>query len=359
MTESAFIYMPILKWRLGEYQALMRLNPNIKDAILPLIIVPPVEYDFEDQCPKKTVQEHISPFAERLNDKWGTGRVLIDFHDTLEENTVSDGVLVIDYVFDGLRLKSLNAVPVINILLSGNLYLNAVKRIVSMDKNGVAFRVKFNQLMSPGLDEAIQEIIKFLNLEYQCVDLVIDLEVPRSFEPYLDFAKALSHAINKISKLNDFRSFVVAGTSLNLSEIKKPGAEVVRHEWLLYKQLVNELALWRKPVFGDYAIEHPDFISLDMRFINPAGKIVYTTENTWLVPKGKSFRENRDQMISHCETIINSGHFCQKEYSAGDKRIYDTFHKLEGTGNQTTWKEVGVSHHLTLVVNQAAKFHAQ
>jgi hypothetical protein len=40
-----------------------------------------------------------------------------------------------------------------------------------------------------------------------------------------------------------------------------------------------------------------------MRLLNPAGKIVYTTENTWLVPKGSSFRDNREQMIAHCKTM--------------------------------------------------------
>ncbi|WP_198245633.1 beta family protein [methane-oxidizing endosymbiont of Gigantopelta aegis] len=46
-------YVPILKWRLGEYQALLRLDKNIKDNIRPLIVIPPVEFDFEEWRPKK------------------------------------------------------------------------------------------------------------------------------------------------------------------------------------------------------------------------------------------------------------------------------------------------------------------
>lgn len=357
MTEDAFSYMPVLKWRQGEYQALMRLKSNIKDAILPLIVVPPIEYDFEERRPKKTVQDHIEPFAKRYDSKWGTKNSLIDLHDSLEDAAMDDGTLVVEFIFNSLRSAALNAVPVVKLSRNGA-YLSAIKDILTIDRKGTAIRVKFNQLMTPTLDQSIQKLMHYLDVDYPEVDLVIDLEVPQSFEPYTDFAKALLNAIKRISGLKRFRSFVIAGMSLNLSEIKIPGGELTRHEWLLYQQLQKDLGGLRRPTFGDYTIETPDFISQDMRLINPPGKIIYTTQNTWLIPKGKSFRDNRDQMITHCEAIINSGKYCGQGYSAGDKRIYDTCYGIKNTGNLTTWKEAGVSHHITLVVDQLAKFHA-
>lgn len=356
MIGKEFSYMPILKWRQGEYQALMRLKSNIKDAILPLIVVPPIEYDFEEQCPKKTAQEHIEPFAERYNKKWGSRGSLIDLHESLENVSMDDGTSVIEYIFNGLRSASLCAAPVVKMSHSSG-HMNAIKSIVEADKKGVALRITLDQLMRPSLNESINNITTYLSLDRQEVDLLIDLAAPQSFEPYAVFAKALSMAIKKISKILDFRSFVIAGTSLNLSEIRRPIGEPTRHEWIFYNELLKELAGLRLPTFGDYTIETPDFISQDMRLLNPAGKIIYTTENNWLIPKGNSFRDNRAQMVSHCKTIIESGHYCGKDYSAGDKRIYDTFHEIEGTGNAGTWKEVGVSHHITRVVCQLASFH--
>lgn len=334
----------------------MRLKSHIKDAVFPLIVVPPVEYDFEEERPKKTIQEHIEPFAKRYGAKWGKRNSFIDLHDSLEGASMDDGTSVVVHIFDSLRSASLNAVPVVKIS-HDDAHLSAIKSIISVDNKGAAIRVNFHHLMSPTLDESIRKLVAYLNLDYREVDLVIDLEVPKSFEPHTAFAKALSVAIKRISRVTDFRSFAIAGMSLNLSEVRKPGGELTRHEWLLYQQLLKELSGFRKPTFGDYTIETPEFISQDMRLLNPAGKIVYTTENTWLVSKGNSFRDNREQMISHCKTIIESGHYCGKDYSAGDKRIYDTFHEVERTGNQGTWKEVGVSHHITLVVNQLSKFH--
>lgn len=357
MIESSFSYMPVLKWRQGEYQALMRLKPHVKDAILPLIIVPPVEYDFEEERPKKTVQEHIEPFAKRYGSKWGQRTSLIDLHESLEEAIMDSGSLVVTHIFDSLRSASLNGIPVVKVS-HDNSYLNAIKSIISLDNKGAAIRIKMHQLMSPGVDDNIRKIVTYLGLSYQDVDFIIDLELPKSFQPYIAFAKALSAAIKRISRVTNFRSFAIIGTSLNLSEIRRPGGEPTRHEWIFYQQLEKELSGVRKPIFGDYTIETPEFISQDMRLLNPAGKIVYTTENTWLVPKGGSFRNDREQMIAHCKTIIDSGYYCGESYSAGDKRISDTFHEIEGTGNQGTWKEVGVSHHITLVVDLLSKFHA-
>ena len=356
MTERTFSYVPVLKWRQGEYQALMRLGPSIKDAILPLIVVPPVEYDFEEQRPKKTIQEHIEPFAKRYCDKWERRYSFIDLHESLEGAFMDDGTPVVEHIFSSLRSSRSNAVPVVKISHDVK-HLNAIKTVVSVDKKGAAIRIGFNDLMSPDIDMSVQHIITYLNLNYRSVDLVIDLGDPKSFEPHKDFAKALSTGMKGISRIMDFRSLAIVGTSLNLAEVREPGGEPTRHEWLLYQQLLKELAGCRQPVFGDYAIETPRFIpSKDMRLLDPAGKIIYTARNTWLIVKGKSFRKNRNQMATLCKTIIESRHYCGRDYSAGDKRIYDTVHDDAGAGNLGTWKEAGVSHHITLVVNQLSKF---
>ena len=41
------MYVPILKWRQGEYLALEKLAQDIKDYVMPLIEVPPLEWDLK------------------------------------------------------------------------------------------------------------------------------------------------------------------------------------------------------------------------------------------------------------------------------------------------------------------------
>lgn len=121
--------------------------------------------------------------------------------------------------------------------------------------------------------------------------------------------------------------------------------------------MIGDLGGLRAPTFGDYTIETPDFTNQDMRMIKPAGKIVYTSDDVWFVSKGTAYRDNPAQMAAHCRAIIQSGHYCGDSYSYGDKRISDTMKKIANTGNLSTWKQVGVNHHLTKVAEQLSNFH--
>ncbi|MNL19526.1 hypothetical protein D3C87_1407320 [compost metagenome] len=154
------------------------------------------------------------------------------------------------------------------------------------------------------------------------------------------------------------RSLIFVATSLKLRDIKKPGAIQKRHEWGLFPSLRTEIAKTiYAPCFGDYSIESPSFLSLDMRKMKPAGKIVYTTDDSWLVPKGGAFRGNEAQMIGHCKAIISSGKYSTSSFSKGDERIDETANKLNNCGNLTTWKWVGVNHHITFVVRQLSSLY--
>ena len=57
---------------------------------------------------------------------------------------------------------------------------------------------------------------------------------------------------------------------------------------------------FRKPAYGDYGIESPEFIELDMRVIKPAAKLIYATSNGWEVQKGGPFRDDPSQMKDQC-----------------------------------------------------------
>lgn len=347
-------YVPILKWRMGEYQALYRLSKGAKSAITPLIVIPPIEWDFEEECLKKTVDEHILPFPGKYDDKWGNKNALIDIHESLQLESMANGRPVLEFIFDELRARETGAIPVTG-LLRDQSYAEQVKRIVSLDNRGVCLRVGFTDLMMPDLNERLKGIHGDIEVDPPDIDLLLDFGEPENFEPLDVLAKLIAGRMKSINALNDYRSLVVAGMSLKLSEVKRPGNEVPRSEWALYKELISILGNTRVPSYGDYTVETPKFLDMDMRLLNPAGKIVYTCDDTWLISKGGSFRDNNAQMKEHCETIIKSGHFSGENFSFGDKRISDTASGADGFGNQTTWKQVAVNHHIEKVVDQLSK----
>ena len=75
MILTSDMYVPAIRWRQGEYQALLRLAPAAKDRIVPFITIPEIEFDFEEWRPKKSVHEHVHPFASRYKGKWGVDRL--------------------------------------------------------------------------------------------------------------------------------------------------------------------------------------------------------------------------------------------------------------------------------------------
>lgn len=60
----------------------------------------------------------------------------------------------------------------------------------------------------------------------------------------------------------------------------------------------------RRPIYGDHTIVHPEFTAMDMRRVKAAGKIVYTTPETWAARKGRAFRDDPAQMHAHCTEVV-------------------------------------------------------
>ena len=350
-------YVPVLKWRQGEYQALLSLKPDVKEKVVPLLVIPPREYDFEEERMKKTVHEHVETFPKRLFSKWGGRLALVDIHQSLEDETMDDGRPVIDFILREASSQGCSVRAVVG-LSKSPFYLNCVRLFIADSKDGVVLRVKLDELLMPTVSSELEILMGAIGVSWGEVDLVVDLVEPANFEPYGAFSKAIAGAISKVKGCKACRSLIFVGTSLKLVSVKKPGATQKRHEWALYPLLRTEIEkVAYAPSFGDYTIESPSFISMDMRKMKPAGKIVYTIVDSWLVPKGGAFRKNEIQMIDHCKAIIASGHYSKSIFSKGDERIEQVANKLNNCGNLTTWKWVGVNHHITYVVRQLSSLY--
>lgn len=351
------LYMPVLKWRQGEYQALFRLDNSIKTALYPLFIIPPVEFDFEEQRPKKTAEEHVEKLAKRYSDKWGSGLSLIDIDSSLHNETSSDGTSIPDYIFESLDNVKAHYLPVIKLEYELN-YFNSVKKTWLKNNKGIALRIELDELADPDNIDKISELCTFFECKPCDFELIIDFKKGADYKPYEDVATLLSSLLSLIPDIDDFRAIYVIGTSLAMETVKNPGIAQDRDDWKFYKVFFRNYSSTHKQIgFGDYTVETPEFSSMDMRMMQPAAKLVYSADDSWYILKGGSFRVDASQMIGLCQLLIGSSVYCGKRYSNGDQRIFDCASKHLGTGNLSTWKEVAVSHHLALVVRQLSSFH--
>jgi hypothetical protein len=352
------MYVPVLKWRTGEYQAIFRLSDHAKNRIAPLFVIPPIEFDFETWSSKHTVQEHIAPFAKRYNAKWKTRHAWVDVDSTLQAATMDSGTDVITHVFDELRKHGSNAIPVASLDHSAAVAA-VVASVIAQDKKGAGLRVRLEHVMRPDFSARAVILLTHLKLDVAETDLIVDLGNP-SYEPYAAFAGALTAALGAITNLVGYRSFIITGTAFpsSLASITPPGGNIARHDWNFYQTLLKAMPpSMRRPNFGDYTVVHPAFVAIDMRKIKAAGKVVYTDKGQWSVQKGKAFRDNPAQMHGLCDKIVKSGSFRGGSFSDGDNYIEQCALQASGYGpsSQTRWKEVAISHHTMHVLEDLAK----
>ncbi len=354
LTETT--YVPALRWRQGEYQALFHLFQGAKEHVVPYISIPEVEYDFAEMRPKRTVQEHIHPFAKRYKAKWGMRPAWIGVSPTISDQLMGDGRDVFTYIFDSIKSDGAMAVPAISINDSAKV-IQAVRQIQRADLRGVALSIRLEDLMKGDVNERISALTTQLAVASDSCDLFVDLGAP-NFEPYDLFATGLGHAIGKLKELDSFRNFVLIASAVP-TIFAKGEEQVSRHDWLYYLALRSRIkGSIRLPNYGDYTIVHPEFKALDMRKVKSAGKLVYATSTAWEVRKGGAFRDNPAQMHDHCQSIVASGKFRGPAFSAGDDFIAKCAVRTTGPSNQSRWKGVAVNHHMTQVLDDLAKLSA-
>lgn len=347
------MYAPSLRWRQGEYQALFHLSESEKDKVVPLITVPDIEYDFEAQKPKHTVQEHVYPFAKRYKSKWGKRPAWIAVAKSLTEQSMDDGRDVSTYVFDEIRKNGGMAVPAVA-LNESTKALKAARQIQSADARGVGLVIRLEDVMKPNLGKRIDSLASQLGVTLSQLDLILDLGAP-NFEPYELLAAGLEGALGSLESLKTFRNFVLVSSAIPTTYAKGE-EEVPRHDWLFYLALRSKFGKkTRSPNFGDYTVVHPEFKALDMRKIKSAGKLIYSTAKAWEVRKGGAFRDNPAQMHAHCSSIVNSGKFRGAAFSPGDDFIAKCAVKAVGPSNQSRWKGVAINHHISQVLDDLSK----
>jgi hypothetical protein len=342
---------------MGEYQALSRLNDAAKDRVVPLIVIPEIEFDFEEWQEKKTLQEHVEPFPKRYKEKWGKRPAWIDVHPKIIDQKMDDGSLPIDYVFRELRKFEHQAVPVTSLDVDAEIN-SAVAKIVAADKRGVGIRARVEHVMKGTFVKSLEKLLADIGVQPTDADLVIDLGSP-SFKPYIEFANALKANLNGVD-LRSFRSLVLLGCAYPQNILlEKPGGVLERHDWLFYCEFVSSLTRDdRIPNYGDYTIVNPEFTPMDMRKIKSGGKLVYTDKKNWIIRKGGPFRDNPGQMHDHCDFIVSSGKFRGAAFSGGDDYIEKCAKRSVGASNQPFWKQVAINHHMMHVLEDLSTFFA-
>ena len=355
-------YVPCLRWKRGEYQAVWRLPDTTKRVFTPLIEIPELGWDFEEKKEKKTIDELLSDFAlKKVYKKWGSSPCFIDLSLISPAQRTKNGVHPIRFIFNELRAIQCIAVPVTG-LLRDREYQQEIKAASEKDKRGICLRITIEQAAKNSFKGELDSLLSMLGIQTSDCDLILDLGAP-NFVPLEGFSKAIQAIVSSFPYLNDWQTFTILGTSFpkTMGGIRKGGEIVPRYEWKLYKILIAGFrkAGLRLPALGDYAINHPEIPELDWRVVKPPATIRYTIDDGWYIVKGDNVRDyGYGQYHELSQKVLASRYYYRPAFSWGDGYIQTCANKNAKTGNLSTWRQVGTNHHIVKVTQDIASFYA-
>jgi hypothetical protein len=348
-------YVPILKGRDGEYGALKQLSPSSKNRTTPVIELPPISWDFAQNVPGRTIDDHLKKVARKIENAWGSdSNLFLDFLWIGENERMEDGRHPVDFTLDATRTRGLKLIPVVG-LTRNEAYLQACASAVRQDRRGACIRIQREDFVDfSDLPLEFRRILKILGTNQADTDVILDLRALTPETRQIDAKKTLA-LISQVPDLNRWRTFTLAATSFPESLIGLPPSDVSfipREEWKLWREVVQKRPK-RIPIFGDYGISHPEPSEVDPRIMRPSASIRYTAESYWIVPKARNLRDyGYEQFHDVCRTLMKRPEFSGRRFSWGDEYIDECANEQVGTGNLTTWRKVGTSHHLKFSLRQ-------
>jgi hypothetical protein len=339
-------YVPVLKGKRGEFDALAGLADAHRPGLTPLIEVIPVPWDWTNDIPTKPLGEHLKSTVDRLATSWGGKQPV--WLDTLwlEPGDTVSGKPALEHLFDEAR-GHLHALPV-----GGpgrdTAHTQSIAAIQATDQRGAVLRLDPEDLGDPtALTAAVTGWLQTVGVTAPAVDLVVDFgAIDSALAPSITLAA--SAIIPTLPYLNDWRTFtlVSGGFPVNLSEIKTDSIHrLARCDWTLWQTVISRNPP-RLPAFGDYGIGHPELTELDPRIIRPTAAIRYTADDEWVIVKRRSTQHGFDQFQTASATVLSQPEWEGKAHCGGCSFI-DACAAGGPTGNLTTWRRVGTLHHLT------------
>jgi len=339
-------YVPVLKWKQGEQRALKDLAPEVKKQITPLIeiIQPPQQRG----KPPKPLEEHLTDAATQIATCWPDARAFVDARLVRHPGALTR-------VLEEAVLRDAHVVPVVSTTGNAQEWSEAAEASARYGY-GLCLRESAAHVVKKSYGAALAKALSDLGADPGEVDFMIDMrEVPEGQVDAL--AWMVESAVRQLPEVAAWRSLTLVGTGfpVNLSNVPAGLRTIPRTEWQLWNCLDD---VPRRPIFGDYAIAHPDLPTVAPQVMRAAASIRYTADDSWVIARGHDVMTDRyggfSQYHSLSQGLVEHDDFQGASFSWGDARIVACA-SGGSPGSLTTWRQVGTNHHITYVVSQLAK----
>lgn len=358
-------YTPIVRWRPAERRAIERLYPKDRSGITPLIefIMPPPKTDENDyrkilEGSKSKFLRNLPNIAKEITKCWGKDPVFIDVH-------LLDGDIrahAFEQILSSTADLDIFSIPVTYVIPVTSTEADAAVRTVAIkfakqDDRGLCIRIDESHLRDGDFQNLIEYFVNGNKLRIENTDILVDLKIVDEGKN----SQSIIEQLSKIPHIEKWRSFILTGGSFpkDLSNFEKHGHyPIKRLDWNLWKEVVDNKVLKRKPNFSDYTIQHPIYYT-SIPGANMSASIRYTNDDQWEIIRGEGLRNVKGagfkQYPAQAQLLVQQSFYKGADYSFGDAYIAEKAKpRTETTGSPQTWLTAGMNHHVTLVARQIA-----
>ncbi|AYY14975.1 hypothetical protein EF847_22065 [Actinobacteria bacterium YIM 96077] len=347
-------YLPVLKGRQAELDALRDAQPTTVASILPLVEIVPT-HDVQDQS---SIAADCRDTMARLADAWPSGRPVL----------VDGGLLDLSVDLHGnargalweliaqARDKEVEAIPVLH-LGDDAQALSDVAAVCEQEDSGICVRLNTDDLddTPSDLESMLGQLMSEVGVEAGRTDLVFDIGYVDGDVTVRHGVRLVQEALDELPDIDGWRTItVLSGASpADLSAVTP--WEIVRHrryDAILYDRVVNR-SQHRPLLYGDYTTAHPTLCA-GTPFRTPP-HLRYATTEDWLVIKGqRNSQRGDDQFYEICDVVSEHHEFAGASLGHADERIANA--RAYEPETEVTWQQLGMTHHLDFVASRFATF---
>lgn len=359
-SEPTVMYVPVLPTKQGEVTALRDSTPAVLRAMRPLMEVPPLKWDWDDDCEAETVDQQVAAHGTALpKNLSGLPGFFLDMPHVADGALMQSGAHPVADLLTRCRAAGLPVTPVTGPERHAS-YRAAVT--AALDHRGVMLRLRGAQVSATMTTTLLADELHALGIAANQVDLMIDIGRIEA-EPSVLAVGVGALLRHPTVTQHAWRSITVAsgGFPESMSAFNGVGQwEATRHDRDLWMAVVAQLqATERVPWFGDYAVQVPDPEAINPKVMTMSANIRYTSEQDWFVLKGrtisgKNAKATFEEFRVLCGHLVNMPQYRGEHFSEGDRYITGCAAGTESTGNAGTWRKNGTSHHLAHVVDALA-----
>lgn len=341
MTTSTFVYVPALKWKVGESRALRELHPDVHDSIMPLIDVQPAAAGGGTG----TRRSNLSGDPVKLLEARDGRAAFVDLSAVDADRRDAEPLM---RFFEPLP----HAIPVVR-YGSAEGYFRDARRLHLDRRTGVALRLLRSPIDANEIDRRIASVLDRVGVSHEDTDLLLDLATT----PDQDDWPRLERTIRRIDENGPWRSLtLVAGSfPLHLGQMSLGVHELERSEVRLWATLRS--AGLDRLRFGDYTCRHPNPHEPE-RVRGASASIRYAMPDRWIVFRGRKPAPPRvpafDEYLGHCRAIRDRD-YGPRDFSYGDEQIWRIAQReTDKPGAATDWVVRTVSRHISVTARDFA-----